>query len=576
MFVLGFLPLIVLVAIVVGIVRATQGHDVDWGRLVRQFFQHLIAAALAFVAAWGVSRLATLALEGPSLVQADAELAGPVAFAVVGVPLYAAAMWWLLRQARDDPAEAHTLAWSLHLAVVGVVSLVVSIVAVFTLVDGLAEDEGSALASLAGLVVWAGLWGWYRWLEHERVGSPKWAVLHVIAGSAIGLGVLAFGIGDLVALALDALLFAPALVDGAEPWTAVTAVVVGGATWGTYWLVDGMRRPRDGWWHGWVLLGGVFTGLVTAIGSAGLLVWLVAVWLVGDTDGATAAEHFTDVPQIVATSLVGAAVWAYHRSILAPRAQRTRTEVDRVADLLLAGVGLLAAAGGFATILVAILEVLAGPGAVEVGTDPVNTLLAAVTFLAVGAPLWWWPWSRVQRLARSAPLGAEGEVGELDEAAAAERRSMARRVYLFLLFGVGGLTALVSLLIAVTTGFEALFAGTFGSEALYDMRIPLALLVTAPGVAGLHWRVYREDREVVTEAPRRFPARVTLVGVADPAITDALHDATDAKVALWTRTDGPAPPWSVDRLVTALDGHDDDHVLVVSRPEGLEFVPVER
>ena len=66
----GLLPLVVLAAIVAGIVRATRGRDVDWGVVVRQFFQHVIVVSLAFVAASGVSRLAVLALEGPSLVEA--------------------------------------------------------------------------------------------------------------------------------------------------------------------------------------------------------------------------------------------------------------------------------------------------------------------------------------------------------------------------------------------------------------------------------------------------------------------------------------------------------------------------
>ncbi|HKJ56144.1 MAG TPA: DUF5671 domain-containing protein [Nitriliruptoraceae bacterium] len=570
----GLLPLVVLAAIIAGIVRAARGLDVDWSVVVRQFFQHVIAVVLAFVAASGVSRLAALALEGPSLVDADTQLAGPVAFAVIGVPLYAATMWWLLGQARRDAAEARTLAWSLHIAVVGVVALVTSIGGVFELVDGLAGDGDGSWMPLATIVVWGGLWGWYRWLEQHRVGSPRWAVLHVIAGSAIGLGVLAVGTGQLVAMALDVVLFDQVVVADDAPWTMVAAIVVGGATWAVYWLRDGMARPRDGWWHGWVLLGGVFTGLVATLSSFGYLVWLVAVWLVGDPTG-SAAQHFDEVPQAVATGVVGAAVWAYHRSLLAPRGQRARTEVDRVADLLLAGVGLLAAAGGFATILVAIVEAVTGPRVVDAGTDPVNTLLAAVTFLAVGAPVWWRAWGRVQRLAGSAPLGAEVDVDDLDDVAVAERGSTARRVYLFLLFGVGGLTALVSLLVAVTVGFEGLFGRTFGAETLSEMRVPLALLVTSAAVAGLHWRVYREDRDIVVEPVRRFPVRITLIGVADPDIVAALHEATDAKVTLWTRTDGVTPPWSPERLVELLDGHDDDHVVVVSRPYGPELMPVE-
>lgn len=569
------LPLAVVGGIVYAIARAVRGDgEVDWGQLVRQFFQHLLAVTLAFVATSGVARLLTTALEGPGLVASGDELAGPVAFAVVGVPLYAAMMWWLLGQARRDEGEARTLVWSLHLGVVGVVALVVTMVAVFELLDALRGVDGNPVHPLGNLVVWGGLWTWYRWLEHRRVGSRRWAVLHVLVGTVIGLGTLVGGAFRLVADAVAALVATDAtIVVEADPWGDVQFVVIGGAVWAVYWLLDGVRRERDAWWHGFVLLGGVASTLLTMIGSAAYLLWLGAVWLVG-APGSSATVHFETVPEAAATLATSAAVWAYHHSLLVPRAARQRTEVDRVHDLLLAGVGLAAAAVGFGTILVAIVEALVGPAALQVGTEPVNTLLAAITVLVVGAPVWWRSWSRAQRLAGSPPLGRGDATTDPDAATTAERRSPTRRVYLFALFGIGGVAALTSLLVGAMDVFEDVFTGQFGAETIYTVRIGLAVLVTSAAVAALHWTVYTEDRDAAVEVPRRFPARITLVGVADSEIVDTLGAATDSRVELWTRSDGPMPPWSSKRLTAVLEGRTDEHVLVIARPDEPEVLPL--
>lgn len=597
-------PLALVIAVVAFVARlARNDNDHDLGSFVRQFFQHVIAVSLAFVAASGVSRLLAIVVSGPSLVHGSQGLAGPVAFTVVGVPLYVAMMWWLLGRARNDGREAGSVAWSIHLGVVGVTALSASLAAVFNIYDAV-MGSGSLAAAGAALVVWAALWAWYRWLEHRRVGSDRWAILHVIVGSAIGLVTMMVGFGGLVEAAIEVVVFPDTtMVVVDDPVRSGVAIIIGGAIWTVYWVVDGMRRPRDAWWHGWVLLGGVFAGLVTAVGAGAYLLFEIAVSLVGQP-GTDAASHFADTPATIATLVSGLVVWGYHHSILIPRARRARTEVDRVHDLLLAAVGLGATATGGATILVAIMEAIAGPGTVLSGSAPINTLLAAVTAVAVGSPVWWRAWSRVQHIGAGAPLGSDrdpdeqgpdeqavGEqqpggqhAGALSAEAVAERGSRARRVYLFILFGAGGVAALVALLVAVTVGLEDLFAGRFGAETLYSMRIALAVLVTAAAVAALHWSVYRNDRDTVDTIPRRFPTRITLVGPADPDIVAALRDATDARVELWVRTDLPDrpdqtdtngfAPWSLDEVTTALHDRDHDHVLAILGHDGVQPIPV--
>lgn len=577
------LPIVLLVGVVAAVTRAVRGrdHDVDWGEVVRQFFQHLIAVVLGLVAASGLADLVRLALEGPGLLDVDETLAVPVAFTVVGAPLYVAAMWWLVRRIDADVSERESPAWGLHVAVMGVVGLVVAMVGAYELAEWAIEGTGDWPGPVADLVVWGGLWAGYRTLEGRR-GSRDWSILHVVAGSAIGLVTAAVALQQVLAAGFEAVAFGGSIVD-TTPVLDLVVLGLGVVVWTHYWLLDGADRERDGWWYGWVLLGPMLQGLLTLVGSVGYGLFTVLVWFLGEPDGG-AGQHFADVPAALAAAIVAGVVWLLHRFLLPERSERTRTEVDRVHDLLLAGVGLLSAAGGFATIFLAIVEAAVGPGAVERGTDPANTLLAALTLLALGAPVWWRAWSRSQRFARRATPLAEAVGPDPDDLGRAERRSPSRRVYLFALFGISGLAAVSALLVGVVDGLEDLFSGQFGAQTVYSVRISLAVLLTAGAVFAVHWSAWRGDRDLAGDTRTRgsggvstatYPRRVTLVGVADAEVVGRLRTATGARVELWQREDGVSPPWNVDRVAGALSGHGERHVLVVSSHNGLELIPVE-
>ncbi len=572
----ALVPLAVVVAVVLAMARAVRGDgDADWTTLVRQFFQHLVAAILAVVAAGGLSRLLALALSGPGLLDTDQALAVPVTFTLVGVPLYLVMAWWLLRVMDHDRVERESVAWALHLAGVGVGSVVVAMVGAWQLAGWALGDGGGWATPVANLVVWGGLWVGYRVVDRHL--DTHLSILHVIAGSAVGLLTWAVAAHLLLTRVVEDVVGRAVVVD-TSPASVLVALVLGAAVWTAYWVLDGVSRPRDAWWYGWVLLGPMLQGLLVALGGAAVVLHGVLVGLVGNPGGPMGAQRVADLAPALAAAFVGAVVVVVHRAVLVPRTQRTRTEVDRVHDLLLAAVGLGAAAGGFATVVVAIVEAVTGSGALARGPDPVNTLLAALTLLVLGVPVWWRAWGRSQRLAaRPAPTAGAG-VPAPNDPGRAERRSPARRVYLVGLFGIGALVAVASLLVGVVGVFEDVFSGRLGAETVFDARIGLSLLVTAGGVALLHAASWRRDRDA--DDPRAgadggaFPAHVTLVGVADGEVVARLRAATDARVELWRRDDGVSPSWDVDGVTGALAGNDAAHVLVLAGPAGFEVIPV--
>ena len=232
---------------------------------------------------------------------------------------------------------------------------------------------------------------------------------------------------------------------------------VGAPVWIVDWARTASRYERDALWLAYVLLIGVGGGLVTAIASTSTLLYDVLVWLVGEPGGATATEHFDGAPNAAAAAVVGALVWWYHQALLKAGGAEARTEVRRVYEYLMAGIGLGAAAAGLVMVLAALVEAVTG-GAF-VGGDAVNTLLAALTLLAVGGPVWWVYWRQLQAATRAAP--------------AHELASPTRRVYLFVLFGLGGLAAVVALIVGVYLLFRDLVEGTAGAETLRRMRLPI-------------------------------------------------------------------------------------------------------
>jgi hypothetical protein len=294
-----------------------------------------------------------------------------------------------------------------------------------------------------------------------------------------------------------------------------------------------------------------------------MLVYTVLVWLLGDPGSAGAVEHFDGAPSSAAAAAVGALAWWYHRAVLEETGAETRSEVRRIYEYLMAGISLLAAAGGLTTVVVAVVEAITGTESVLVNDSTVNTVLAAATLLAVGGPVWWLFWRRIQRAAGRATL--------------VEVESPTRRVYLFVLLGLSGVVTVVALLVGVFLLFEDVVEGTVDTETLRRMRVPIGLLLASAAIAAYHWTVFRADREHLPPPVEvRGPKFVLLVGPADPAIAGEVAARTHGRVQAWARTDGVPAHWSADDVMTALGDTAAEEVIVLSDAGTLRAIPVRR
>lgn len=563
----GFLiPIAIITLIVFGIrkLRSGEAHGALQGHSVRRFFQYLLLYGLIVVSALGLSGLLGRVLERSTLVVADkTDLARNLSFVVVGVPLYIVLAIWTRRRFTEDASEAKSFGWGFYVTMTSVTSLAVGMFALHDMVGWAVRVEDFRAPALARLIVWGAVWGLHWWV-HVRSTPVASSRAHHLLGSLIALGTVVVGVDQLISGAIqrfwnfggDAIF----LSHGDSILQGATTLIVGAPIWYLYWIRNYSKATRDPLWFTYVLLAGVGGGLLVSIVSASTVLYNVLVWFIGDAGTTQAATHFHDVPTAFGAVCVGVITWWYHHAILEEDRKAMRTEVQRVYEYLMAGIGLLAAAGGLVMILVSLVEALTSSSVIS-GSGATNALLAAVTLLLVGTPVWSIFWRRITTAVR---LSSE-----------AEHASPTRRIYLFILFGLGGIVAVVTLLVGVFFIFDDIFKGSFGQETIRRIRFAFSILVTTGAIAGYHWLIYRSEREFML-AGVRGPGLVILVGPRDVELERAISKMTGGHVKSWTRKDDPGASWSAADVFALLQKSNEEAVLIIIDSGGLQLIPIER
>jgi hypothetical protein len=546
--------------------------DPDAAPLVlRRFFQYLILLGLLVVSVLGLSGLLAEALSetfprGTSIARVGAEdLALAVTFVVVGGPLLVVMAVWTRHRFAADSGEKDSLGWSFYLTVSLLTSLAAIMFVAAELLDWALSVGRFDTRDLAEGIVWAVVWV-VHWLIARIAINPVRLLPQLLVGSAAGLGVLVAA----MALALNAAhesLYAEAF-SLASPGNledmlrkAAPLFVVGALVWWWYWIQNAARRERSLLWNGYILLIGVLGGLLTALVAAGGLIATGLDWYIGDPESTRAVVHFDLAPGWVTALLIGAVVWLYHRFLLGAAADE-RTGVHRVYDYMVSGVGLVAVAAGVATAIVVLLVAATGSVAPARRSEG-ELLVVAITLLIIGLPLWWATWTGIKRRAVKSPDP--------------ELRSGARRVYLFVLFGVGGVTAIVGLISFVFVVIRDLLDGNLGTRSVRDADAAIGILISALAVAGYHWSVYQQDRKLVSQEEVARLREVILVCADGERVAAAIRTETGARVVVIERDDDVAGTLEQDEVVAALRERDAERVVVVGSGLGaFEIIPFRR
>ncbi len=563
-----FFSLLVIVILIVVVSRLARGSGAGAGGVLRSFFRYGFLLALMILVGTGITGLVTLA--DPNLVAGPGYTALMLACVIVGGP----GLLLVTRRVRRalDRSGWIDQGWDVYLIVAETISLVTAAVGGYIWGESLTRGD-FRLTPAAVAFVWGGIWYTHHHLagRRDRAGLLRYGVL---LGSLIGLATGAgFGVALLQALIGRVYVSVAGSVvtelghDGV--WSSLVGLVIWAAVWLRYWWFLARQQERTPVWRGYVLLFGVVGTLLTMLTGAWSLVHPVLEWFVDDPD-VPAWLHFDDTPLAIGLIVIGGLLWRYHRAVLEAATPTSRSEVDRLPEYTVAGVGLVATVGGLAAVIASSIDTLL-PGDHRIihlsgrpGTEPAaysgrSGLMAAVTVLLIAAPLWWRYWKSAQSWRRADPDS--------------ELLSPTRRTYLVCVFGGGGVLALGSLFFLTYRFLEGILASSLGSGTLFNIRWPLALAITVGVAAAYHRAIRRADlADMPAEVSRLAVRSVVLVGSDSGAVAEAVEERTGIAVQVWDRQDVKVS-LSAETIVDTIESSEQEHLLIIARPEGHEVIP---
>ncbi|MFN8634170.1 MAG: DUF5671 domain-containing protein [Chloroflexota bacterium] len=442
--------------------------------VARRVYQYGIAFATVWTIVVGLSGLLEVALEavaesaaGPFVTSGRLVYADRVSYfgALTGIGLLFWTIHWLLAARavrRDEIVERRSAVRKLYLYGVLFVGGLILTFAVDRLLEdalrvvfGLATRadllDGSLIPQLAMLVSAGTFWTYHaRVVQRDRAVAPelgrgatvrRWCVYGL---AFIGLMILLFAsvglVDTLVSLALTS---GGASIDNGQ-WLAASiadrgaTMLAGLMLWLAPWiwssrlfaLQAGTDLERDSTLRKVYLYAVLLTAVSWTVWNAAqvLYVLLRAVLIPSEAGGLWNTVQ-SDLSRTVAYALVFGTAWAYHARVVS-REATAATERHRQATIrwiygyLVAIVGAITFGAGLGGIVNTAVEVVAIPG-VNQGAHWWQEQLALYgTMILVGLPVWLIPWTRLQR----------------EVVATVARRSLARRVYLFLALGITVLT----------------------------------------------------------------------------------------------------------------------------------------
>lgn len=567
----GFIPLLILAAIIAGIVALVrhasgdEAPDPGIGTTRRVFLYGLGIVALG-LGGGGLTVLLDSIVDAvvfDQVLRGDSfQVAFGIAATLAGMPVWLGLWWAGQRSLERYPTEAGALGRKLYVYLVLGVSAAVFSSSLIPFISDALGGTKDGFSFLAPMVVWGGVWA-FHWRMELLEGQPS-AVAHTVrrlyvyATSTYGLVMLASGVGIVIGVAFGAAydgLFRDQLLTGDSAlWRGamrggLASAAVGGAWWWFHWHRLARGDERSVIRQATTYVVPVFGGVVTVVASVATPLFLILQWAFAQPRPASAAVHFSPVAGAIAAAFVGTLVWGYHARVVvseAGTAGEQGARARRVYRYLTSAVGLGTVAIGVSILLGVVIGLLV-PSAQRTiaGTRWWDeTLSTALTLLVVGTPLWLRYWSQQQRLVRA------GEAAELD--------ATSRRVYVFVFFGAAVIAALGALSTVLFIVAQAAVDGELSTRVLDGGKWAIGILIAAGAVSAYHWQVLREDRDAIeaagpSEKPDAGgPGQVTVIAPHGAGeLIRNLEERTGISFTVWTRRDDVAAPQADDDALAA-------------------------
>jgi hypothetical protein len=515
-----------------------------------QLLQALVASAVESIGGGSV-------VIGQSLVRQRLSFA--IALALIGLVAWTA-HWWLAgrdrSQAEETAQERRSTIRRLYLYAV----LLVGGILILGAASGLAHDllrallgESTRSALISGAIIDPAvllLVSGALWVYHARVTAADRAIESEVGVSASLRRWFIYGLSlySLLALVLalsslgetlwavgtsflpgapspvaDTGLFAAKAVAASTGAFAALFVWLGAWQWSRAWLTRSNTADPEAASvlrkvYLYLVLGGAVAFTTWAAGFT--LHQVLRVLLVPERAGLGSTEMVRGIGPALAAVLVFGIAWAYHARVLRQEVALTR-EAPRQAVIrwfysyLVAVIGLAAVAIGFAGTMTTLLDLVIQPFAARPVGWWQDQISLFATLAVVGLPIWLAYWLPLQQ-----------ETAEL-----AARRSIVRRIYLFLVFGATVLTMLISGVFALYQVVRLALGEAWTSGQTTGTLFALSALFVATLLLVYHLGLLREE----PQAGKTEPAAVYTLSVTarsqDLAQLEAFHRAVVSHAA---------------------------------------------
>jgi hypothetical protein len=216
-------------------------------------------------------------------------------------------------------------------------------------------------------------------------------------------------------------------------------------------------------------------------------------------------------PSVAAVAVFGV-TWLYHARVvrqeaaLAGEAGR-QASIRWIYEYLVALVGLATLAVGVAGTAATVLDLLAQPAAARPTDWWQERVSLFATLIVVGLPIWTIVWSRLQR----------------EAAAPAARRSLVRRIYLFVVFGLSVLTILGSAAFTFYQLIRVALGERWTAAQTSELITAGSTLAVAALVLVYHLRAFRGDAGGEETAAPLVLAPVSALAVVRSSSPEALQ-----------------------------------------------------
>ncbi len=513
-------------------------------KTVRRLYFYLVALISLEVVLWGLINLLRSIIDQTVGGSADA-LAQALALIVVGVPIFLIHWLWIQRNSARDPEEktaglrAVFLYGILFGTLIPVIQNLLALIdrgflqtlhltAQRAIVGGLQTWPDNLIAILMNGIV--ALYFWYV-LRREWRDLPEpdnfvgTRALYRYLWVLYSLFMMILGAQQV----LSFIFFLPSelLGDvGRETMiNGLALLVIGTPIWFYSWrtiqsALSGMTERESNLRLGFLYLLAL-GGVITVLTTTAMAIQIILARLLGTRMALADFVHQIGGP--ISVGLPLGVVWAYYGLWLNRHIESTGEPVrqagmKRPYFYILSALGLGGALIGVASLVQFMIDQLVG-GAFVLNDTLRSQLSSAISLIAAWLPLWLITWSSMQRQALAGGKAEKGISTEtLQMMAEHARRSIIRRIYLYLaLFAgvIGGMSSAVSLVFVL---LQSLLSGHPGSDFVSTVLNDIQLLVWFSLLLIYHLLVMRQDgrssADVLMKKQSTF--KVLVVGPAEP------------------------------------------------------------